>query len=92
MQLNQICLYKNSKYWLLLMLLSCTNCANPVALADEVCDCVKKANTNAIELAKCYNHSRAIKEQKLFTQSDKTKFDNAILTCLGGSVIQKMFQ
>jgi hypothetical protein len=91
MILNPKRILKSSIYLLPFLLLTFTNCADPAQLADQVCDCVTDANGNILKLAKCYNKAEKLKEQ-LYTKEDKAKFDKAVLNCLGGGVLQKMFQ
>jgi hypothetical protein len=64
----------------------CPDDADPIALADDVCDCVKEAEGNLVSIAQCYTHAQEIKEKKLPAPEDKKTFDSAILKCFGGSV------
>jgi hypothetical protein len=64
----------------------CPDDEDPIALADDVCDCIKEAEGNAVRLAQCYTHAQEVKTKKLPIAKDKETFDSAILKCFGGSI------
>ena len=60
----------------------------PTEYAQTVCDCTNNSSGNLIEITKCFQNARVLRDKNLHTEAAKKQFNDAAIECVGTGVVE----